>query len=339
MKFFRKDVSILIVSNGYWRSHFFCKLFSKYAHIVRIIISKQPIPTEVGFFDIIMWENDISDDIPSYIDPGKIVLFDYRDEGTRQLLNQYAKKMNLSNPKKLLILSNCEDTGCLPVPPPKLKKPQSLKPLRDRHQDIFFCCSPTYLYMDNPFKAKYVVSSKHRILYNQRLEWAEKLCRKGLLNNRQGIVRSDINYLKESVIIDLFNYYGPKIFVSPIPKNNYLTHLENTKILLCPAGHSRWTYRHIEGFFYRSLVISCDFMNFKMLPQIPKTTYIKVQDGTFRASLIEDILEDIDHHQAIADEGYEFVKHYYKLKSIYSKSGYHREGKKKIFDDFIDYFK
>jgi hypothetical protein len=285
-----------------------------------------------------MWENDISIDIPAHFDPGKIVLFDYRDEGCREELVQYAEKLHLNDPRKLLLLSDHNDTGCLPLPPPKLIKPKSLKLLRNRHQDLFFCCSPTYLFTDNHIKAKYVVASQNRTLYNQRLEWAEKLHEKNLLSHQQGISRSDIEYLHESKIKELFKYSGPQVFVAPLPKEIFSTYLQDTKILLCPAGHSRWTYRHMEGFYNRNLVISCDLMDYKMLPQIPQAAYISVQDGDFKTDLINEVLKNLDSYQDAVDEGLEYAQQYYRPKSIFSRGGYRRKAEKKLFNDFMTYF-
>ena len=341
-KYKNKDISILIFTSGYWRSGFFRQLFSEWAFIKRINpVIEEINPCEIINFDIILWEREIETSLPEAIDEQKLFFFDYKDEGNRDLLEKTAKKWQIKKPRYLLLLpeNKHNDCACLPLPLPKLKNNLFIKQkkLIKRANNLLFLCSPTYLFLDKNGNLPYTISYQGRICYNQRLEWAQILADAYMLPSGMGIVEPKAEYLHKENIHNLFKC-NQNLFTDFVKKKDFINLILNTKIVFAPGGHSRWTYRHIEGMFYKGLVVSVDLFQHRMMPQLPLDAFISFPDGKFDVKVIQDILNDIDQFQDKANIGYDFAQRTYQPKSIFSKGGYSAEAAKRMFNDLISWF-
>lgn len=336
---FNKEISILIFTSGYWRSHLFQKLFSKWAFIKRINPIEEVVPN-IEAFDVVLWENDINQAPPANINENKFFIFDYKDEGSREDLVKTANRWGIKNPRFMLLLAENDklDTGCLPLPYPKLIKrgrfPQHLK---DRRHGVFFLCAPTFVYMSDIQDLPYCIRYQNKYCYNQRLEWVEKLANANLLDENQGLIHSDATYLKKENIRTLFNF-DREVYTDPVPLKKYTERLTQSKIVLCPGGHSRWTYRHIEGMYNRSLVVSGNLWNWRTLPFLPRETMITVPDGDFNTKAIIEISKNIDIYQEKADLGFEFARATYSHESLISKAGYNTQKAREMFLTLLKWF-
>jgi hypothetical protein len=54
-----------------------------------------------------------------------------------------------------------------------------------------------------------------------------------------------------------------------LERNRFLARMGQTKVALCPAGHARWTYRHLEAVYCGCEVVSSDLTGIRTLPRLP----------------------------------------------------------------------
>ncbi len=337
-----KTISILIFTSGYWRSGFFQRLFSKWAYIKKLNpVTENVNPSETKSFDIVLWEADIEFRPFEYLDPGKLFIFNYKDEGDCELIKELSEKWQLNPAGYLLMLTEKykDEFGCLPLPFPKLIRPTFHKPkkLHKRKNDIIFLCSPTYIYMNQKKKLPYTIEYLGRTCYNQRIEWAQKLQDASMLPKNMGIVEPNIEYLKKDNIVNLFGC-DPVLFKTFVVKKDFVNEMLNSKIILSPGGHSRWTYRHLEGLYYKGLVVSGELEKWNMIPQLPLDAMITIPDGQFDPLKLQKIISEIEIYQESADIGYEWICSTYKAKSFFSKPGYNPATIKSMFTYLVNWF-
>ncbi len=340
MHFIKKDLSLLIVATSYWRFKFISRLFRSHAHI-KLIVIEQPSDIKVisdEGFDVVIWELELGLGPPCNLDKNKIILASYRDESYLPDLKAAAKKWGLSTDKllQLVVDKSADNVFPLPLPPPRIKKQYlgSPKKLSQRSQDLFFLCSPTFIYMDEEVKLPYTSEINKRWCYNQRLEWVTELYEKKRLPEGQGLIETDIEYLSAVAIKEKFQFKLP-CYVTPLDSKAYSRAMLESKLILCPGGHSRWTYRHFEGFFNRGLVVSTDFRQVRTTPDIPGDAIISIDDGQFSLEKIDEILGDIDRLQTVADHGYQFARELLIPKSQFRKAGYKSKAIDKMFNQFF----
>lgn len=340
MSFRKKDMSLLIVATKYWRFKFLSRLFRSHAHIQLIVIEQ---PSEIDTisdkgFDVVIWELELGLEPPASFNKDKVILASYRDESYLPDLLAAAKNWGLSTNRllQLVVDGPAENVFPLPLPPPRIKKQYLGEPkkLCQRSVDLFFLCSPTFIYMDKEVSLPYTKKMNNRWCYNQRLEWVTQLYEKRRLPESQGLITTDIPYLSAGAIKEKFQFDLP-CYVTPLDSKAYSRAMLESKLILCPGGHSRWTYRHFEGFFNRGLVVSTDFQQVRTTPVIPDDAIINIGDGQFSVNKIDEILGDIDRLQMVADRGYQYSRELLIPKSLFQKAGYKSKAIEKMFNQFF----
>lgn len=63
-----------------------------------------------------------------------------------------------------------------------------------------------------------------------------------------------------------------------LDRNRFLARMGQTKVALCPTGHARWTYRHLEAVYCGCEVVSSDLTGVRTLPRLPTETMDLVPD-------------------------------------------------------------
>ena len=334
-----KSVKLIVYTNGYWRSFFLKDLFCAFAEVE--IVDLRFGNEKKRYADFFLWERQIDKAPFDFINPSKLFIYDYEDESNRYKLSLFAKKFKIPNPRFLLLLpKSChEDTFPLPLPPPsKLKKKYFFKPkkLKDRKNNSFFVGAPTYIISKDKFDAPFTVFQKDNYLYNQRLEWVAKLKQASLLRKIEGLTKKS-DYLSSENIKKLFGEINVP-YVGSLSQKDFYRELLNSKLIFCPGGHSRWTYRHIESFFYGALTISTDFAGLQSLPKFPLDSLVMIEDGKFDVKIISEIIENIEDFQEKADIGYDFARRTYKESLLHKNNrsyNFTDIAKKEIFELFF----
>ncbi|MDH3326202.1 MAG: hypothetical protein OEM38_05740 [Gammaproteobacteria bacterium] len=339
MHFIKKDLSILIIATDYWRFRFFKKLFESLANIKLIVIRNEnelSLISDKGY-DLVIWELELGFSPPDIFLRDKIVLASYRDESHLPELQLAAKLWGLPQHRflQLVVDKSEKQVFPLPLPPPKITKQFAGSPnsLSLRKSDLFFLCSPTYIYMNEKTDMRFTAYLNNRWCYNQRLEWVTSLYESGRLPAGQGLIEPDIEYLGSKVIGRDFKF-DLDTFVRSLDRKNYSQAMLDSKLILCPGGHSRWTYRHFEGFFNRGLVISTDLERVCTTPEIPAEVYVAVKDGAFSVDGIDDMLNSLNRLQSVADCGYEYAQDLIYPKSLLRNSGYKPDAVQQMFNKF-----
>jgi hypothetical protein len=239
----------------------------------------------------------------------------------------------------MLTEKNNDQFACLPLPVPKIQQQSFPKPkkLYKRKNNIVFLCSPTYVYLDKLAELPYTIQYRGRTCYNQRLEWAQKLHQASMLPSNMGIVEPNIEYLKKDNIVDLFGC-DSNLFRSFVPKKDFIKIMLDSKIILAPGGHSRWTYRHLEGLYYKGLVFTGELSHWNMIPKLPSDAMITFPDGQFEPLKLKDAIFNIEQYQELTDIGYDWIRATYKAKNLFSKSTYTTAAAKSMFDYLVNWF-
>lgn len=345
-------MKITIATAGYWRSYFLRDLLQVGSQV------ELSHPEHTGDFsvsagaDVILWERQLGFAPPEALDPRKLFLFDYKPEGTRASLRQAAHRWGIPEAKFLLLFPpiGLEDTGPLPLPAPRgLGNPLRPKPkrLEERPKDVFFVGNPTSLRVpsvdasemqDLPFFVRH--PTRDMYLYNQRLEWVEQLRSAGLLKAPCGITPTSEPPLDAATLKTLFGY-KEDVYTNRLDKWKYARWLRNSRIVLSPAGHSRWAYRHVESMFERALTVATDISQHTSLPQIPTEALVLIGDGQFNAVELQHMLSNIDAYQDKADEGYDFARSTYTplvtRNSRHLQNCYTRAARRRIHDSFAQW--
>ena len=63
-----------------------------------------------------------------------------------------------------------------------------------------------------------------------------------------------------------------------LDRHRYLARMADTRVALCPSGHARWTYRHLEAIYCGCEVVSSDLSTVHTLPRLPREAFDEVPD-------------------------------------------------------------
>ena len=142
-------------------------------------------------------------------------------------------------------------------------KPQ----IPEKKYDIGFMGYPTCL------TEKY---GANHFQYPQRINWMKELAGQRDWTKWGGIC-SNTKWRKklEQTHGDLSDIY---IRNNRLPYRHYFKHLNQCRTVLTPAGNARWTYRHYESVYTRSMMLSTDLSAYRLLIPLPKSNLVYVED-------------------------------------------------------------
>lgn len=168
--------------------------------------------------------------------------------------------------------------------------------------DVFFIGSNTYLRKDSS-KDYHDVDNN----YYQRVEWLLELGK-----------CPDINFF--GWLTDIYGQipliegvYGnvKDIFSKRRIRFPYFCYLlSRAKIVLAPTGHARWTYRHIEGMYSRSIIASNDISGLETLMPMPKDHMLMFNDHATISLEIREVLEEYHKYKIWTDHNFDFAERY-----------------------------
>ena len=98
----------------------------------------------------------------------------------------------------------------------------------------------------------------------------------------------------------------------------YFDRLRSCRVVLTPGGNARWTYRHYEAIYSRSILVSTDLTKTDLLIPLPKHTVIMVPDGVPIKPWIEQSIEQIESEPERVMESEHELEQYF-LRSKYSR--------------------
>ena len=147
----------------------------------------------------------------------------------------------------------------------------------------------------------------------------------------------NIEYLRKDNIVNLFGC-DPALFKNFVAKKDFIKTMLDSKIILAPGGHSRWTYRHLEGLYYKGLVVSGELEKWNMMPALPLDSMLTVTDGEFNPVELRKIISEIENYQDMVNQGYDWVCSTYNPKTFFSKPSYNPTTVKSMFNYLINWF-
>ncbi|TWT60164.1 hypothetical protein Pan54_08780 [Rubinisphaera italica] len=166
--------------------------------------------------------------------------------------------------------------------------------------DLFFIGAPTRLQrvLDGPNQD-----------YNQRLEWLSQVMTEnfpyrfvgGLECSNQELIKqfgNDDGDLSPYLVSQRYNFYS------------YFRQLCRSKIALVPTGFSRWTYRHYEAAYAKSVMLSTDMSNIELFVPLPPHL-INVPDHAPLLPYVEQGLKIYHDHPELLESNIQFLEQYY----------------------------
>jgi hypothetical protein len=114
--------------------------------------------------------------------------------------------------------------------------------------------------------------------YEQRVEWMTELRSNAAWRSWGGLL--PIPYRTEADVVREHGPHAAALFAPGprIPFGRYFRLMTRTKVALCPAGHARWTYRHVESVYAGCDVVSTDLSGIDTLVPIPLASFSLVPD-------------------------------------------------------------
>jgi hypothetical protein len=114
--------------------------------------------------------------------------------------------------------------------------------------------------------------------YEQRVQWLTELRGHPEWRAWGGLV--PIPYRTEADVVRDHGPHAAALFARGprIPFGRYFRLMTRTKVALCPAGHARWTYRHVESVYAGCDVVSTDLSGIETLVPIPRSSFSLVPD-------------------------------------------------------------
>jgi hypothetical protein len=133
--------------------------------------------------------------------------------------------------------------------------------------------------------------------YEQRVEWLRELRRHGEWSQWGGLVelpyrtRADVMADHGAEAGSLFTD-GPRL-----PFGEYFRRMTRTKVALCPTGHARWTYRHVESVYAGCEVVSTELRGIETLVPAPLSAFTCVPDGAPVGPAVQVALERFEERR------------------------------------------
>jgi hypothetical protein len=346
-----KTLDVVIVSRNSWRAKFLSHLVSPFANVRYHDLETSTKDPNYENSRFVLWDYHI-DAPPKHLPSHDgFFLFDYSAEGDWQRIKEVGERWNVPNVRSLLLFPERQNHNAapLPLPPPKqfgritFGKPKALSL---RTEPILFLCAPTALRLPKKITSDQCSlpyskwqEKNQRCLYNQRLEWAERLFQAGMLGETNGLVEADRSDLKRDSVTSAYGF-DIDVFVDRQPRGAFHRRMRESRVVLSPAGHSRWAYRHVESMFNRALTVSADLSGHRSLPQLPEEALIMVPDGEFDAQMVQELAADASAHQEKADIGYDFARRLYSNLSAFlpgsDRQSYRRSAGRDIAIQFLD---
>lgn len=116
--------------------------------------------------------------------------------------------------------------------------------------------------------------------YDQRAQWLLELRQHPEWRQWGGLL--PLPYRSEA---DLVADHGPAVtaVLARGPRmafSEYFRRMTDTRVALCPTGHARWTYRHVESVYAGCAVVSTDLRGVETLVPAPLEAFTVVPDDT-----------------------------------------------------------
>ncbi|MFH0919401.1 MAG: hypothetical protein V1913_03495 [Fibrobacterota bacterium] len=261
----------------------------------------------------------------------RLFVFDYYDENSLKWTEENVRLFGTRARRYLKTsldrkLDYKTTTGLLPIMlPPALsieyrKRPALYKRLLNtisspQKHDLTFLGSTTYARAEN------------RPHYHQRIEWVREIIESGKYNFWGGLI--ELPYCTQEQLEKKFGdlsrcYYGARQLKYPA----FFSKLKASRISLAPTGHARWTYRHLEGIYAGTVVVSTDLSNVDFLLEIPRERIVLVPDHKPVLPYVKKVLSDYKHYEAWIPENIRFME------EQLSDAAYSRE-KPGVFNKFL----
>lgn len=230
----------------------------------------------------------------------KLIAFDYYDEADRNIdLIDVATRGLFSGYFKTTFDGKQDYTGLamglLPINiPPTLGSLSSmvsrLTNIR-RKYDVSFIGTTTYL---------------KKIDYNQRLEWVKAIKDENRFKYWGGLLELPYNTkaMQEKKYSQRLDHY----FCAGVDAKTYIKYLKKSRIVLCPAGHARWSYRLFEAIYADALPIATDLSNTRILLDLPLDTIYMVKDGENIVEHIDNVLSKWKEYKSWIPENHAFME-------------------------------
>ena len=141
---------------------------------------------------------------------------------------------------------------------------------KDRPWDVSLHGSVTFLQRPGP--------DGNPVRYEQRIDWMRELraepawAQWGALHPLPYRTVDDVVHTHGASVAQLFDD-GPKLGFG-----EYFARVAATKVALCPSGHARWTYRHVEAVYAGCEVVSTDLTGIDTLLPAPVEAMTLVPD-------------------------------------------------------------
>lgn len=185
-----------------------------------------------------------------------------------------------------------------------------------RWNDICFAGAVTYL-------------TNYQERYNQRIEWLREIHDTNI--RFSGGLLELPYYTKADCLQEFGQSIEPLFLRRRISYRRLFYTMLHSKISLCPTGHVRWTYRHIESAFAGNLIISTDVRQIRTLIPLPHDLMLIVPDHESVVPYIDQVLQRWSFYYEMACETHKYFDQFF-YKARYSLK------RRKPFELFISQF-
>jgi hypothetical protein len=191
---------------------------------------------------------------------------------------------------------------------------------RPRAWDVSLHGSATYLVRRAP--------SGDATLYDQRVHWLREVRAHPEWRQWGGLL--PLAYRTEA---QLTAEHGPDVssFIERGPRmpfGDYFRRMTDTRVALCPTGHARWTYRHVESVYAGCTVVSTDLRGISTLVPAPVEAFTVVPDD---APLAPAVASSLASWEQDADRRASALAHL----QAWLDGGRFVAGKRRAFEAFV----
>jgi len=283
---------------------------------VGVVLPSDLDPRHPVSADLLMIENPncLTPDQLKGVRYQRVALFDYAD-GRKPFMSPKTKEF-LSSLTDLYLKCSVERTerfpfrmGTLPLYRKK-KLLRCLQIQKLKHQlwgkgerrkiDVFFAGAPTEM--------NYREGNK-KCSYHQRTEWLTETMNPEFPYRFLG----GLSYVNKKRLQEAINS-NPELrpLISPRRYDffTYFYYMCRSKIALVPGGHARWTYRHYEAIYAKSVMLSTDMRDIELMVPLPPH-FVHVPDSKKILPYVEEGLRWHDESQDLLEENIRFLEQYY----------------------------